>query len=95
LYQDNETVTNSKKASHTHRRSQGAATSMEDAITFSVPASEIENLFICTLRAWWIHAHEAAGCHQVGGESHQLPARGAVHTIRSFYGPNHNNKELV
>jgi hypothetical protein len=56
----------------THKQEiSGAATSMEDAITFSVPANEIENLCICILRAWLMLSHEATECHQVGGESHQ------------------------
>ncbi len=32
------------------------------------------------------HAEKAAGCHEEGGESHQVLARGAGHTVGPFQG---------
>ncbi len=42
-----------------------------------------------------VHDQEAAGCFQEGGESHQVLARGAVHTMSPFQGQNHISEETV
>jgi hypothetical protein len=41
------------------------------------------------------HAQKAEGCHQMGGESHEVLARGAVQIMGPFQGQSHINKEIV
>jgi hypothetical protein len=40
------------------------------------------------------HAHEAAGCHQEGGESHHVLSKRALHITGPFQGQNCINQEL-
>ncbi len=42
-----------------------------------------------------IHAQEAPGSHQEGGDSHQVLAREAVHIMGPFQEKNHLNKDTV
>jgi hypothetical protein len=42
-----------------------------------------------------VHAQEAGGHHQKGGEPHQVLARGAIHPMGPFQVQNCFNKELV
>jgi hypothetical protein len=41
-----------------------------------------------------IHAQEALGSHQEGGESHQVLTREAVHMMGPFQEKNHRNKDI-
>ncbi len=54
-----------KDMRHTEEKFQGAAISVEDAITISVDTSEIETSCVCTQRTWWIPCPR--GCRMSSG----------------------------
>ncbi len=65
--------------SHTQENFQGADIAVADASSKRVYVPE---------EPGEIHAHEAAGCHQEGGESHQVLARGHYTRVGRFQGQN-------
>jgi hypothetical protein len=71
---------------HTQKKSEDAATSMEDAITYSCTAVQLRPHVYVPEEPGEYHAQEAEGYHQERGEPHQVLAKGDVHTMSPFHG---------